>query len=317
MNSKHCPRCNFNTKIVKIGTTSSGRQRFMCRECGRTWVSKPHPQILARKIWYDLVFHNMNVDELANKYNVCTRTIRNKLDLYNPPEVIPNENDKDVFVVAMDVTFFKRTGGILTVIDAHTGKAIYEAETRGYETVWDYEKAIQTLHSYGIHPKAAVVDGKKGVIEMLEGYGICVQMCQFHQKKIIRRYISRNPDLAENRSIKELSDSLTHVRRNTFERMVYVWRATNYSWIQERTYFDDGRWEYKHGKTRSAINSLFKNLPYLFTFEDHPGLDIPNTNNKIEGIHSELKRRLANHRGLKKDQKIKFVRIFLSGRTGV
>lgn len=60
-----------------------------------------------------------------------------------------------------------------------------------------------------------------------------------------------------------------------------------------------------------------KNLPCLFTFEDYPGLNIPNTNNMIEGVHSELKRRLANHRGLKKGQKIKFVRIFLSGRTEV
>lgn len=123
MNSKHCPRCNFNTKIVKLGTTSSGRQRFMCRECSKTWVSKPHPQILAKKIWHDLVFHNMNIDELADKYGVCARTIRNKLDLYNPPEIVPSEVDAATTVIAMDVTFFKRTGGVLTVINVHNGKA--------------------------------------------------------------------------------------------------------------------------------------------------------------------------------------------------
>ena len=317
MNSKHCPHCHFSTKIVKIGTTSSGRQRFMCRKCRKTWTSKPHPQVLSEKIWHDLVFHNLNTEELANKYGVCTRTIRNRLDLYNPPEIVPDETDKSVTVIAMDVTFFRRSWGVLTVIDAHSGKALYEAETRGYETVYDYEKAIQTLHNYDVYPKAAVVDGKKGVIEMLEEHGVYVQMCQFHQKKIVRRYISNNPDLIENRSLKELSDSLTHVHRSMFERMVYVWRVVNYSWIQEKTYFENGKWEYKHGKTRSAINSLFRNLPYLFTFEIYPELDIPNTNNKIEGIHSELKRRLANHRGLKKEQKIRFIRIFLSGRTGV
>lgn len=320
MNSKYCPHCHFST-VVKKGTTSSGRQRYKCKNCGKSWTTKPHPQILAKKIWHDLVFHNLNIEELSKKYGLCERTIRRKLDLYDPPLILPDKNDRNVTVMAMDVTFFKRTGGVLTVIDAHSGKALYMAETGPYETVWDYEKAIQTLFEYGVHPKVAVVDGKKGVIEMLEGYDIHVQMCQFHQKKIIRIYIRKDPILAENRSVKDISDALTHTHRKMFETMVYVWRAVNFSWLNERTYFKDDskgrKWIYTHKESRSAINSIFRNLPYLFTFEDYPELNIPNTNNKIEGIHSELKRRLANHRGLKKSQKIKFVRIFLSGRTGV
>lgn len=316
MSSKHCPHCHFST-VVKKGTTSSGRQRFKCKNCSKSWTSKPHPQVLSKKIWHDLVFHNLNMQELSAKYGICERTIRRKLDLYNPPMILPGESDRDVTVIAMDVTFFKRTGGILTVLDVHTGKALYQAETGGYETVYDYEKAIQTLFEYGVRPKAAVVDGKKGVIEVLRSYDIYVQMCQFHQKKIVRKYIRRDPILAENRSIKEISDALTHTHRKTFETMVYVWRAVNFDWLKERTYFEGGKWEYTHKDSRSAINSLFRNLPYLFTFEDYPELNIPNTNNMIEGVHSELKRRLANHRGLKKNQKIKFVRIFLSGRTEV
>ena len=316
MSSKHCPHCHFST-VVKKGTTSSGRQRYKCKNCGKSWTAKPHPQVLAKRLWYDLVFHNLNIEELSKKYGLCKRTIRDKLDLYDPPLILPSGNDKNVTVIAMDVTFFKRTGGILTVLDAHSGKALYEAETGGYETVWDYEKAIRTLLEYGIQPKAAVVDGKKGVIEMLESYGMHVQMCQFHQKKLVRKYIRKNPVIEENRSIKALADNLTHVHRKMFEEMVYVWRAVNYDWLHEKTWFDNGKWEYTHKDSRSAINSLYKNLPYLFTFEDYPELNIPNTNNKIEGIHSELKRRLANHRGLKKSQKIKFVRIFLSGRTEV
>ena len=316
MNSKRCPHCHFNI-VVKKGTTSRGRQRYKCKNCGKSWTAKPHPQILAKRLWLDLVFHNMNIEELSKKYGLGKRTVRDKLDLYNPPRILPDGDDLDTTVISMDVTFFRRTGGILTVLNVHSGKALYEAETGSYETVWDYEKAIQTLLKYGVHPKAAVVDGKKGVIEMLESYGIHVQMCQFHQKKIIRKYIRKNPVLPENCSIKELSNDLTRTHRKMFEDMVYVWRAKNYGWLHERTWFEDGRWEYTHKDSRSAVNSLFKNLPYLFTFEDYPELNIPNTNNKIEGIHSELKRRLANHRGLKKDQKIKFVRIFLSRRTGV
>ena len=312
MNSKICPYCNCSTDVVKIGVTSSKRQRYKCRACSRTWTSKPHSQILVKQIWNDLVFHNMNYGELADKYRMNRRTIRRKLNLYDPPEIIPTHAN----VIAMDVTYFGRSGGVLSVINAINGRILYCAEVGSYETMWDYEKAILTLFRHNIRPKAAVVDGKKGVMEMLEGYGLYAQMCQFHQKKIVTTCITRKPIIKENIEIKSIADSLTQLNREQFETTVLIWRAHNWAWLHERTRLENGKWEYTHKLSRRAINSLVHHLPYLFTYEDHPELHIPNTNNKIEGIHSELKRRLANHRGLRKSQKIKFVRIFLSGRTG-
>ncbi len=312
MNSKHCPYCHSNIDVIKFGTTSSKRQRFKCKKCGRTWTSKPHIQVLAKFIWDDFIFHNMNMSELANRYKMSGRSIRRKMGLYSPPK-IPSQAD----VIVMDVAYFGRSWGLLMVLNVHNSKVLYCEPTSGYETVWDYEKAILELAEYGVHPKAAVVDGKKGVINMLEDYGILVQMCQFHQKRIVRTCITNNPIYDENKDLKDITDSLTHVKRNTFETMIYVWRTNNFNWLKERTYYDNGKWEYTHKLTRRAIRSLFHNLPYLFTFEDYPELNIPNTNNKLEGIHSELKRRLANRRGLKKQQKIQFARIFLSGRTEV
>lgn len=77
MNSKHCPHCHFTT-VVKKGTTGSSRQRFKCKNCNKSWTSKPHPQVLVKKIWHDLVFHNLNMKELSSKYGICERTIRSK-----------------------------------------------------------------------------------------------------------------------------------------------------------------------------------------------------------------------------------------------
>lgn len=100
--------------------------------------------------------------------------------------------------------------------------------------------------------------------------------------------------------------------------MVYGWKLRHEVWLQEKSYMGEyNKWVYTHRLTRRAINSLITNLPYLFTYQQYPELNIPNTNNKIEGLHSELKRRLNNHRGLKKAQKIQFARIFFSGRTEV
>lgn len=313
MNSRNCPRCHFTTNVVKIGKTSSGRQRYKCKTCHKTWVKKPRPNTLAKHLWHDFIFHNQNITELSLKYRLSEKTIRNKLNNYEPPQIIPTPAE----VIAMDVTYFGRTGGILTVINAIDGKVLYSESTGSYETVYDYEKAIRFLISHGVKPKAAVIDGKKGVAEMLEGYGIKVQMCQFHQIKIVTSCITRNPILEPNIELKNLVRNITRMKRETFEMATYAWKAAHISWLFQKTKLENGKWEYTHKLTRRAIQSLISHLPYLFTFQDEPNLKIPNTNNKIEGLHSELKRRLANHRGLKKSQKIKFARIFFSERTGV
>lgn len=316
MNRKHCPQCNSSIKVVKIGRTSSNRQRFKCKACGHTWTSKPHPSILAKTLWHNLVFHNLNTKELAEKYLKSERTIRRWLDKYIAPDIVPKHPER-VSVIAMDVTYFGRSWGVLTVLDVHTGDALYIAETKSYETVWDYDRAIRALARQGVHPKAAIVDGKKGVVEMLEEYDIKVQFCQFHQLKLVTRYITRNPDMKPNQELRQIALTLTHTDEQHFTNYVYSWKIKYMDWITERTLSPDGKWEWTHPRTKQAIDSLTNNLPHLFTYQQYPELMIPNTNNKIEGIHSELKRRLANHRGLKRAQKIQFIRIFLSGRTEV
>ena len=313
MNSRHCPHCNFNTDVIKFGVTSSGKQRYRCKQCKLTWTTKSHPQVLARNIWYDLVFRNMNYRELAEKYKMSDRNIRRKLDLYVPPKIIPTAAD----VIAMDVTYFGRSWGILTVINIHNDTTLYCEPVNSYETTWDYERAIKYLHKYGVHPKAAIIDGKLGVIKMLKEYGIKVQFCQFHQLKIITQCLTRKPVLLPNMELRNIALTLAHIDRHSFIAMVYGWKLRNELWLQEKNYTEDRKWEYSHRLTRRAINSLINNMPYLFTYQKYPELNIPNTNNKIEGLHSELKRRLNNHRGLKKAQKIQFARIFFSGRTGM
>ena len=313
MNSRNCSHCNFNTEVIKYGVTSSGRQRYKCKSCNKTWTSKPHSQVLAKHIWDDLVFRNMNYSELAEKYKMSERNIRRKLDLYIPPEIIPTKAD----VIAMDVTYFGRSWGILTVINVHNGKVMYCESVNGYETVWDYERAIRCLHKYKVYPKVAIIDGKAGVINMLKEYDTKVQFCQFHQLKIITQCLTRKPILLPNIELRNIALALSYTNEKDFTAMVYGWKLRNEFWLQEKSRNENDKWEYTHRLTRRAINSLITNLPYLFTYQQYPKLNVPNTNNKLEGLHSELKRRLNNHRGLKKTQKIQFARIFFSERTGV
>ena len=312
MNSKHCPHCN-SIMTIRFGKVH-GKCRYRCKNCKKTWVNKSHRKNVNNDIWDDYVFHNFNIGELAAKYNLGERTVWNILHDYKIPPIIPKS---PVDVITMDVTYFGHSWGLLTVLNAHTGDCLYCEETRGYETVWDYEKAVKKLAWHSIHPKACVIDGKKGVAEMLTEYGIKVQFCQFHQLKIITRYLTRKPKLQPNIELRDITLSLIHTSEENFTYSVAHWRLQHLNWLNEKTYYDNGKWEYTHKQTRSAINSLLHNLPYLFTYKQYPELNIPNTNNMVEGVHSEIKRRLANHRGCGKTLRIKIVRNFLSRRTGV
>ena len=73
-----------------------------------TWSLKSRPQVLARHIWDDFVFRNMNYSELAGKYNMSERNILRKMDLYMPPEIIPTqaevEPNKDLQNIVLSLT---------------------------------------------------------------------------------------------------------------------------------------------------------------------------------------------------------------------
>ncbi len=64
------------------------------------------------------------------------------------------------------------------------------------------------------------------------------------------------------------------------------------------------KWWYTHGKLRQAIRLLTKNQDSLFKYLHHSFL--PSTNNSLEGMNSQLKRKLGNHRGMQSNQQVAF-----------
>lgn len=65
-----------------------------------------------------------------------------------------------------------------------------------------------------------------------------------------------------------------------------------------------GGWWYTHGNLRRAVGLLTKNQESLFVYLHHP--EIPKTNNSLEGVNSQLKRKLGDHRGIPAQQQVSF-----------
>ena len=68
-----------------------------------------------------------------------------------------------------------------------------------------------------------------------------------------------------------------------------------------------GRWHYTHKRLRSAYRSLRLNLPYLFTYQKYPELNIPNTTNSLDGCFAYLKELVRVHRGSSRNLKNKIL----------
>ena len=311
MNSKHCPRCHYNG-IIRFGKASK-RQRYRCRSCGKTWVNSKQSSRLEQKIWDDYARGGRSVAKLAKDYGFSKNKIRKILEDHPLPQLVPHV---PVEVIAMDATYFGRKWGVLLVLNAHSGDPLYCEQIEGHERVSDYWRAIHELRKAGIEPKACVIDGRRGVRQMLLEEGYLVQLCQFHQIQTVIHNTTRKPDLKPNQELLRLARLLPKVNATQFAIAIANWQYKYGPWIAERTYLPGNtkKFNYTHQKSRRAFLSLHHNRHFLFTYEDHHELNIPKTSNIIEGRFGTIKTKLLCHRGCSNEMKWKlFLDLLVNG----
>lgn len=174
------------------------------------------------------------------------------------------------------------------------------------ESLDEYRCARDTLEGLGFIIQAVVADGKPGLKGVYKDTPI--QMCHFHQKAIITRYLTTRPRLEAGIELKELVQCLPETDEGSFARELEKWHTKWREFLTERTTNPEtGKWHYTHRRLRSAYKSLKKHLPYLFTYQKYPELNIPNTTNGLEGSFAYLKELVRVHRGIKPDLKRKII----------
>ena len=205
----------------------------------------------------------------------------------------------------MDTTYFGREFGVMLFKDAHGGKNLYKQYLK-YETNRLYLEGVTHLKKEGYEIEAIVCDGRKGLFQLFEK--IPVQMCQFHQTAIITRYLTRRPKSQAAQELRSLTLTIAKTSKEDFVGALEGWFDKWTTFVGERTVnLETGKSFYTHKRLRSAYRSLITNLPWLFTFSDHPNLKIPNTTNAIDGHFADLKNKLRCHNGLSINRKKKFI----------
>jgi transposase-like protein len=212
-------------------------------------------------------------------------------------------------IVLTDTTYWGRNFGVMLFKDAITKENLLKYYVK-HETNALYVQGFEELKKRGFIITAIVCDGRKGLLQSFSE--VPVQMCQFHQVAIIRRYLTKKPKLQAAKELIEVVNLMKQTDKESFIGALELWIEKWESFLNERTVNPLTKKSfYTHKKLRSAYRSLKNNLPWLFTWYDYPDLNIPNTTNAIDGHFADLKNKLRNHNGLSIQRKKKFIDGFL------
>lgn len=275
---------------------------YKCKDCGRQFVGgirRDKSQVIT-----DYVEGKQTLSQLAIKYGVNEKTIRRDLEGMHHVQKISKYKHVSI---QMDTTYWGRRFGLMTIRDATRGRVLWRKYVT-HETIADYLEGFNWLKSKGFKIYGVVIDGMKGLAKAL--YPIPVQLCQFHQMLIVRRYITQDPDIEASKALLDLVNNITKMDKESFIGAFNEWYEKYQDVLNERVH--DKRIKkktppYMRPKLRSAYFSVKRNMPLLWTFYDRPELGLPNTNNALEGLFSELKTKVRVHSGISRENRKKLL----------
>jgi hypothetical protein len=277
---------------------------YKCGNCGKQFLGGN--RLDNNILWKEYVEGKQTYLQLAQKYSCSIKTIQRRLDRVK----VENKarTPKNV-IVLMDTTYWGRNFGVMLFKDALTKENLLKYFVK-HETNALYLQGIKELRSFGFNVDAIVCDGRKGLVSSFSD--IPVQMCQFHQSAIIRRYLTKKPKLKAAQELLEVVDLMKQTDKESFIGALDLWFVKWKEFMNERTTNPiTNKSFYTHKRLRSAYRSLRNNMEWLFIWYENIDLKIPNTTNAIDGHFADLKNKLRNHNGLSKKRKIKFINEFL------
>ncbi len=266
---------------------------------------------MGQKIFNEYIWQRQTYTDLANKYDKSIKWVQTKLDEVEVKSVV-KINERNIVVVA-DVTFFSKQNGLCVFREPNLKKNLWWKFT-DYERSKVYEQGKRHLEKNNFIIRAVILDGRRGVRRVFND--IPVQMCHFHQRQIVRRYLTNRPKLEASIELKKIVSTLANTDENIFTDKLNEWYKRWKTFLKEKTTNPEtGKWCYTHKRVRSAYRSLKTNLPYLFTYQKYPELNIPNTTNSLDGFFNSLKSKLNVHRGLSRMRAKKVIVELLKGRN--
>lgn len=228
------------------------------------------------------------------------------------------------WVLGLDGKWLRREGVIL----------IYRNVTNNEDLWWNFWPSesysalitdLQEIYFRTVNnlPAGAVSDWKGSLVNgvAMWFHDIPHQRCLAHVVRDMKKLLPKSSPIFGTRELRKIGVNITQVRSSddleTWRLWLTCWEVFYGELLRERSYPLDPKtskkkWWYTHSNIRRAFQILTKDQDCLFEYLNHP--HIPNTNNSLEGLNSDIKTKLANHRGMKHWQQYCFVQWYLAFR---
>ena len=147
--------------------------------------------------------------------------------------------------------------------DSRTGKILWRKFIKKKETLSVYAEGVDWLVSKHFKIEGIVCDGLRGLFQQFGQYK--VQMCQFHQIQIVKRYLTEEPELEASKELLSIVKTLCHTDKESFMGLFEQWTDKWSNFIKERSIDKKtGKSRYMHRRLRSAYLSIKRQLEALF-----------------------------------------------------
>lgn len=227
-----------------------------------------------------------------------------------------------LWVLSMDGKWLRRFGVILIYRNATDGQILWWswAPSESYSALGADMHHLEERCS--LHPPSGVVSDWKGsmVGTGAQYFGdIPHQRCLAHVVRDSERLLPKYSPIQGTQELRKIGKEVIFVKTQTHKEVWITWLQCWYVFygdlLTEKSYKENPltgklRWWYTHTNIRAAYRILTKDQDHLFVHLDHP--QIPNTNNGLEGVNSNLKGKLTDHRGMKYPQQVSFVFWYLT-----
>ena len=256
-----------------------------------------------QSLYEEYVKGKQTLSEIAEKHGISVSTVQRRIRKVHSTRIVSKYKE---VVILMDATYWGRDFGVLLIVDAYRKRLLWRKFLDKKETIADYLEGIEWLRENNFIIRGIVCDGLRGLAQSLSQYK--VQYCQFHQVKTVVEYLIKNPQTEAGQELLKIACLLCHTDKESFEGMLEMWHTKWDRWLKQRTLDrKTGKKVYTHRRVRSAYFSMKRNMKWLWTYYDYPDTPIPNTNNILEAINTDLKSKLRVHNGMSKRYRKLFI----------
>lgn len=256
-----------------------------------------------QSLYEEYVKGKQTLSELAERHGISVSTVQRRIRKVRSTRIVSKYKE---VVILMDATYWGNDFGVLLIIDAYRKRLLWRKFLDKKETIADYIEGIEWLREHNFKIQGIVCDGLRGLAQSLSQYK--VQYCQFHQVKTVVEYLTKNPLTEAGQELLQIAYLLCHTDKESFEGMLKMWHTKWDVWLKHRTLdHKTGKKVYTHRRVRSAYLSMKRNMKWLWTWYDNLDTPIPNTNNILEAINTDLKSKLRVHNGMSKRYRRLFI----------